>query len=71
VNGPLKATLVLAAFVVVVGAVLWVTTDRAYFAVFVVLGLVTGLGAWFTGRTAPTGRTASSRPLEYPEDKTP
>jgi len=53
VNGPLKATLALSAFVVVVGAVLWLTTDRAYFAVFIVLGLVTGAGAWFTARTAP------------------
>jgi len=53
VNGPLKATLGLAVFVVVVGAVLWATTGRGYFAVFVVLGLVTGLGAWFTARPAP------------------
>jgi hypothetical protein len=62
VNGPLKATLGLAVFVVVLGAVLWLTTDRAYFAVFVVLGLATGAGAWFTGRTTPptTGSTPSS-----------
>ena len=60
-NGPLKATLALAVFVVVLGAVLWVTTDRAYFAVFIVLGLLTGAGAWFTGRTAPAaGRTPPS-----------
>ena len=60
-NGPLKATLALAVFVVVLGAVLWVTTDRAYFAVFVVLGLLTGAGAWLTGRTAPAaGRTPPS-----------
>jgi hypothetical protein len=62
VNGPLKATVGLAVFVVVLGAVLWVTTDRAYFAVFIVLGLVTGVGAWLTGRSLPptTGSTPSS-----------
>jgi hypothetical protein len=56
VNGPLKATLALAVFVVVLGAVLWVTTDRAYFAVFIPLGLLTGAGAWFTSRTPPPPR---------------
>jgi hypothetical protein len=53
VNGPLKATLGLAAFVVVLGAVLWATTGEVYFVAFIVLGLLTGGGAWFTGRTAP------------------
>jgi hypothetical protein len=53
VNGALKATLGLAVFVVVLGAVLWATTGRVYFAVFVVLGLLTGAGAWFTGRPDP------------------
>jgi len=68
VNGPLKATLALAVFVVVVGAVLWATTGRGYFAVFVVLGLVTGLGAWFTARPAPAAPGA-----EHPssEENTP
>ncbi|MEU2349232.1 hypothetical protein [Modestobacter sp. NPDC049651] len=57
-NGITKATLALAAFVVVLGAVLWVTTDRPYFAAFIVLGLVTGAGAWFTRPAAPSaGRT--------------
>jgi len=55
-NGATKATLALAAFVVVLGAVLWVTTDRPYFAVFIVLGLLTGAGAWFTSRTPPAPR---------------
>jgi hypothetical protein len=58
VNGVTKATLGLAAFVVVLGAVLWATTDRAYFAAFIVLGLLTGAGAWFTRPAAPSaGRT--------------
>ena len=57
-TGITKATLALAAFVVVLGAVLWVTTDRPYFAAFIVLGLLTGAGAWFTRPVAPSaGRT--------------
>jgi len=64
VNGPLKATLGLAVFVVVVGAVLWATTGRGYFAVFIVLGLVTGAGAWFTSRTAPAAPGTQHRSAE-------
>jgi hypothetical protein len=52
-TGPLRAAWVLTAFVVVAGAVLWLTTGRAVFAVFIVLGLLTAAGAWFAGRTAP------------------
>ena len=52
-TGPLKAAWVLTALVVVAGAVLWATTGRAVFIVFIVLGLLTAAGAWFTGRTAP------------------
>jgi hypothetical protein len=59
--GPLKAAWVLTALVVVVGAAMWATTGRAVFAVFIVLGLLTAVGAWFTGRTtqAPADRTSS------------
>jgi hypothetical protein len=65
VTGVLKATLGLAAFVVVVGAVLWATTGRFYFAVFILLGLVTGAGAWFTSRSVPpAGRHTPSSPEE-------
>ena len=49
-TGPLKAAWVLTAFVVVAGLVLWLVTGEAVFAVFIVLGLVTGVGAWVTGR---------------------
>jgi hypothetical protein len=64
-NGPLKVSVALAAFVVVVGAVLWATTDRPVFAVFIVLGLLTGAGAWFIGRTVPpAGRPTPSSPEE-------
>ena len=52
-NGPLKAAWALTAFVVVVGAVLWAVSGRPAFAVFIVLGLLTGAGAWVTGRSLP------------------
>jgi len=52
-NGALKAAWALTAFVVLVGAVAWITTGRPVFAVFIVLGVLTGVGAFVTGRTAP------------------
>jgi dolichol kinase len=52
VSGALKAAWGLTAFVVVAGIVGWLVTGRPVFAVFVVLGLLTGLGAVVTGRTA-------------------
>ncbi len=52
-NGALKAAWALTAFVVVAGVVLWLVTGRAVFAVFIVLGLLTAAGAWYTGRNAP------------------
>ena len=51
-NGALKAAWGLTAFVVLAGVVGWLVTGRPVFAVFVVLGLLTGLGAVLTGRTA-------------------
>ena len=55
-NGALKAAWALTAFVVLAGLVLWLVTGEAAFAVFIVLGVLTGLGAWVTGRsTAPKG----------------
>ncbi|MGY1592627.1 hypothetical protein ACI789_08780 [Geodermatophilus sp. SYSU D00965] len=50
-NGPLKAAWALTAFVVVVGLVGWIATGEAFFAVFIVLGLLTALGAWLSGRS--------------------
>jgi hypothetical protein len=50
VSGPLKAAWGLTVFVVLVGLVLWLVTGRAVFAVFLVLGVLTGVGAWLTGR---------------------
>ena len=61
--GPLKAAWVLTAVVVVVGAVMWATTGRAVFAVFIVLGVATAAGAWFTGRSAP------ARPADQPSSE--
>jgi hypothetical protein len=52
VNGALKAAWALTAFVVLAGIVLWIVTGRPIFAVFIVLGLLTGIGALMTGRTA-------------------
>jgi dolichol kinase len=52
-NGALKAAWALTAFVVVVGLVLWLVTGRAVFVVFLVLGVLTGIGAWLTGRNTP------------------
>ena len=55
-NGALKAAWVLTAFVVLVGLVGWIATGEVFFAVFIVLGLVTAVGAWLSGRsTAPKG----------------
>jgi hypothetical protein len=56
VNGALKAAWALTAFVVVVGLVGWILSGEAFFAVFIVLGLVTAVGAWLSGRsTSPKG----------------
>jgi dolichol kinase len=51
VNGPMKIAWGLIGFVVVIGLVLWLVTGRPVFAVFVVLGAVTAVGAWLTGRS--------------------
>ncbi len=51
-NGALKAAWGLTAFVIVAGILGWILTDRAVFAVFLVLGVLTAAGAWWTGRGA-------------------
>lgn len=50
-NGPLKAAWALTAFVVLVGLIGWIATGEAFFAVFIVLGLLTAVGAWLSGRS--------------------
>ena len=69
-NGPLKAAWGLTAFVVAAGAVGWIVTGRAIFAVFLVLGLLTAIGAWWTGRMV---RAEGSDPTTDPssEEDTP
>ena len=52
-TGALKAAWVLTAFVALAGLGLWLVTGRAVFAVFLVLGVLTGAGAWLTGRSHP------------------
>jgi hypothetical protein len=59
VNGALKAAWYLTAFVVLAGVVLWITTGRPVFAVFIVLGVLTGVGALLTGRSGPKESTPS------------
>jgi dolichol kinase len=66
VNGALKAAWGLTAFVVVVGLVGWLVTGRAVFAVFLVLGLLTALGAWLTGRSDARADSPAT-----PKDTTP
>jgi hypothetical protein len=56
-NGALKAAWALTAFVVLAGVGFWIGTGRPVFAVFIVLGVLTGVGALLTGRTTAPGRT--------------
>jgi hypothetical protein len=53
VNGALKAAWLLTAFVILAGIGFWIGTGRPVFAVFIVLGVLTGVGALVTGRSAP------------------
>jgi len=53
VNGAMKAAWGLTAFVILAGIVGWAVTGRAVFAVFLVLGVLTGIGAVVTGRATP------------------
>lgn len=66
-SGPLKAAWGLTAFVIVAGIVGWVVTDRAVFAVFLVLGVLTAVGAVVTGRA----ERAADRPDTPQEGPTP
>ena len=56
-SGPLKAAWALTAFVVVVGVVLWLLTGKVVFAVFIVLGVLTAIGAVVTGRAEARSKT--------------
>ena len=50
-NGVLKAAWGLTAFVVLVGLIGWIATGEVFFAVFIVLGVLTAVGAVMTGRS--------------------
>ena len=50
-SGPLKAAWGLTTFVIVAGIVGWIVTGRPVFAVFLVLGVLTAVGAVLTGRS--------------------
>jgi hypothetical protein len=65
VSGPLKAAWALTAFVILAGVVGWLVTDRAVFAVFLVLGVLTALGAVVTGR-AEKAAARRNAPKEGP-----
>ena len=60
-NGALKAAWALTAFVVVVGLIGWILTGEVFFAVFIVLGLLTAVGAVLTGRSRPDGRSTGPK----------
>ena len=60
-NGALKAAWVLTAFVVLAGVVGWIVTGRPIFAVFLVLGIATAAGAWWTGRSSGTASKGEVR----------
>jgi hypothetical protein len=51
VNGALKAAWALTVFVVLVGLVGWIVTGEVFFAFFLVLGVLTAVGAVLTGRS--------------------
>ena len=50
-SGALKAAWGLTAFVVLVGLIGWIATGEVFFAVFIVLGVLTAVGAVMTGRS--------------------
>ena len=52
-NGALKAAWALTALVAIAGVALWLLTGKAVFAVFLVLAVLTAVGAWVTGRSLP------------------
>jgi hypothetical protein len=53
-SGALKAAWGLTVFVIVVGIIGWAVSGRAAFAVFIALGVLTGVGAVFAFRTTPS-----------------
>jgi hypothetical protein len=58
-NGALKAAWALTLFVIVVGIVGWVATGSSLFAIFVILGVLTGTAAVLVFRTTPPSSSSS------------
>ena len=56
-SGALKAAWGLTVFVIAGGVLGWALTGRAVFAVFIVLGVLTALGAVLTGRSERAAST--------------
>ncbi len=63
-NGALKVAWGLTAFVIVLGVVLWIVTGKVVFAVFIVLGVLTAVGAVVTGRAGQPRGTHQTLPKE-------
>ena len=63
-NGALKAAWGLTAFVIVAGIVGWIVTDRAVFAVFILLGVLTAVGAVVALRPTPQNPGAAGATKE-------
>jgi hypothetical protein len=61
-SGALKAAWALTLFVIVVGIVGWVATGSSLFAIFVILGVLTGTAAVLVFRTAPPSSSSSGEP---------
>ena len=61
-SGALKAAWGLTAFVIVGGALGWALTGRPVFAVFIVLGVLTAIGALLTGRSERAARKEEPTP---------
>jgi dolichol kinase len=62
VNGAMKVAWGLTAFVILAGIVGWIATGRAVFAVFLVLGVLTAIGAFMTGRNTPAPPSEEGTP---------
>ena len=58
--GPVRAAWALTVFVIVAGIVGWAVSGRPVFAVFIGLGVLTGLAALFAFRTPQSSRSTSS-----------
>ena len=61
-SGALKLAWGLTAFVIAAGVVLWAVTGRPVFIAFIVLGVLTAVGAVVTGRAERRARTTTTTP---------